>query len=1170
VVHKNRLGICIVLVALLCGMLPPGNSSAAGAESNMSLHAAIRALQAYGIVDKKPESELRLDDPITRAEFAKVLGSALRDGKTADASKSFPAFTDTNGHWANGWIAVARSRGIFQGRGDGNFYPEAPVTYAEVVTALLRLVGRTEEANRNWPWGAVTAALGFGILPTDFNLEGRIMNDCTRGEVFRMTAIAIGRVSLSGTGKTLLQSLADQTPPSLQLTGFPAQTDRGSLSVSGMATEAVTVSVQGQYADVLPDGSFTVLLQLDPGDNPITVVAMDGAGNRAEAEAHIMYQRLARIEIQPGVIETAVGTPFTASVTRYDETGRAAPTTDISWSYDPSSLSRDAKTGLFKALKSGEFPLRAMLDGFEATARVVSAGPPARIDLQVDRSTLATGSAPTAVHIRVLDDQGRLNTAANPGLSVVTVPDGVVQMDTKAVKVVDGKATVYMVPGQNPGACGLQVVSTGTGTLQSPMIPISVESRRLVAVRLQAVPATLSPRSGQDLAVIATAIDQSGSPIPVTEDVSVALRTSTDSGVKLTSTNALIKKGTASSDYGGQNGTGISTGRIGVSQVAGAYSTLPVLAATVTTKHSEQLTGLDIRMSQDSALADDLSAVLVNVSRLDATGAVVAWDETPLVLFSPSTLVDISQLSDAGGVATFAVRSSVPARVSLTAGVPGRPELNTAPVEVAFVRPSGAYAHPVVKTDIKTVPSGGAIRASVGLLANSSTLAMPNPGPALIYDLTVNGGAVLSQTRVVVPSGATDSEAVTINVPTTYSGSLVITATLVGGRPLAAGLVSVTQVPGKPASSFVGNNLAVIGPGTTRNVVAGEETRFMVQVIKDSQIVKSSFAFGLNVRLNGKLLTTLPDNLHVTLGEKPVTGLAGRTTDGQAEVWVRYTGTGTVELEPVPMAITSLAVDQWGMLGGADTTLKYKVTKDMVTYVAGGMDHLNVSVDPNLGDPLLSVIKGAKGRSAAVRLTPADVFENPSSSGCIASLTRKEGSADGLVIRAGGNFLPAYSLSVPTNGYAEFTVTTTVDGTVASEWIPSAICGLQVLTASNVKVSTTLAVVQTPFIEYLGGDVSGQGLMGASDTALKLRIARLPAVPGPVEVLLYNGTQFLGIFGPIDPSAAEQARRTVSIPKKALGQGPRVLNIQIRLNSGADVSDMSQVSPIYFNATQSQ
>lgn len=1160
-----------LLAAILTGLLAlpllvPVMPALAAPLPPLSLSEAVRALQAYGIVDERPEAEMRLGDPITRAEFARVLGAAMGESELAARLVAEPAFPDTGGHWANGWIAATRARGLFLGREDGHFYPEAPVTHAEALTALLRLTGRPAEAARDWPWGAVLTALELRIIPADSDVKGRFTDVATRGHVFRYTAAAIGRVPTSGTGVTLLQSLRDQRPPVLSLSGFPATSSQRSLTARGHAGDAVSVSVGGRRAEILPDGSFSIALDLEPGENRFEVIAIDGAGNRAEAAASISYVTTARLEVRPAQIAAAVGHPFEVPVFRVDTAGRAVAARELSWGYDTGALSRDETTGRFTASRSGEFTVRAYLEGHEAAARVVVAGEPAGLQITADHPVLVAGGSPTALRIAVVDAQGRLSPAGSHQVQVSVLPQGAATLDMASVTTREGTAVVYLAPGVNPGGFGVQAKATGATPFESPLLAISVEARRLAGVRLSVTPPNLEPSRGRQIQVIATAVDQIGSPMAVEEELRVTVSSSDPAVASLTRAVAVIPPGASTSEYRGENGLAVSGGGAGQTTITGRGAGLPVEAAVVTAVRAGAIARLDARLVQEVALADEMSAAVVAVTRLDATGLPVVGDRNGVVLIPRTGNASISLLSDEGGVATFAVRSATAGRVAMTAGLPGRPELNSEQVQVAFIQAQGRGGRALLKVSAPSARAGESVEVFVSLVNNAGA-PLPNPGPPLIYRVQSGPGGTLAGSEVVIAPGASQSGRLTLNVAMN-TNNVALSGSMVGGKALPGAFVSVLPPLLGPVQPIAGLHLIAVGPGAERSPTAGEEARFVIVARDGSEIQRGSYAFRIKVKLDGKELQSLPENLQVSIGKRSVMETTGRTINGEAHVWVRYTGTGVVEIEPVRADAHWQAYDHFGVVGqGLATTGYASVKGGQVRYVAGSLDRMEVRVDPALGGQYHAIIKAGRGRMATVSLRAVDLYGNPAGAGCTAALIRLGAQpADSFAIRAGSQDLAEHQLALAGSGEALFTVVSLTEQQAASEWLPKLVCAARALTgAQNVRVSSTLTLAATPVIQFAGGDVSRDGRVAKADSYLEVRIAQTAGSASEVaELLVYDGDTLLGQFGPVYPGQSNGLLRTVKVPKALLGTSSRMVLLRLRLHTGADVSDVSEDRWIYF------
>lgn len=125
---------------------------------------AIETLKALGVITGYEDGSFKPEKTVTRAEMAKLMVELLGYGDLVSGSKS--NFTDTQGHWADQWIALAAGRGIVIGTGDGKFNPDGIVTYDQVLTMLVRGLGYTDSSNelKNMPW------------PTNFKVKAAELN----------------------------------------------------------------------------------------------------------------------------------------------------------------------------------------------------------------------------------------------------------------------------------------------------------------------------------------------------------------------------------------------------------------------------------------------------------------------------------------------------------------------------------------------------------------------------------------------------------------------------------------------------------------------------------------------------------------------------------------------------------------------------------------------------------------------------------------------------------------------------------------------------------------------------------------------------------------------------------------------------------------------------------
>lgn len=208
------------LLAVLLNLHPPSTPAAAAAPDAGVPYSDIKddpaghhihLLTAKGIIDGFPDGTFRPAEPLTRAQFAKLLVSSMELPLPGTSAPS--PFTDVAaGHWAAPFIGAAWEHGLIEGVGGGLFSPEGTLTRAELAVLLDRALQRTAApggeaapappaAGRNWgdaghvpewAWPAAIRMAALGIMPDEEGADGvffRPLDRALRGE----TAEALAR-----------------------------------------------------------------------------------------------------------------------------------------------------------------------------------------------------------------------------------------------------------------------------------------------------------------------------------------------------------------------------------------------------------------------------------------------------------------------------------------------------------------------------------------------------------------------------------------------------------------------------------------------------------------------------------------------------------------------------------------------------------------------------------------------------------------------------------------------------------------------------------------------------------------------------------------------------------------------------------------------------------------
>ncbi len=173
-----------------------------------------KRLMMLGAISGDPDGGLRLYDTLTRAEFAKIIICTMQEKENALSNGGSSAFSDVPlNYWGNGYIQYAAKRSIITGYPDGSFAPEAPISFAQATTIVLRMLGYTDsDLGGHWPTNYMEKALALE-LSVQMNYSGA--DEITRGDAILMVdralltdikkssgATSVASAAASSTGKT--------------------------------------------------------------------------------------------------------------------------------------------------------------------------------------------------------------------------------------------------------------------------------------------------------------------------------------------------------------------------------------------------------------------------------------------------------------------------------------------------------------------------------------------------------------------------------------------------------------------------------------------------------------------------------------------------------------------------------------------------------------------------------------------------------------------------------------------------------------------------------------------------------------------------------------------------------------------------------------------------------
>lgn len=183
-------------------------------DSRVSQTAAV--LDALGIMQGVDGGSFAPGKALTRAQFCKLAVTAM--GVT-DVSPyaSYTIFPDVkHSHWAAPYINAAvrhpelKEKSIIRGYADGSFGPDKIVSYGEVCTMLLRMLGyKEEDVGPFWPADYIAQAQAIGLTDGVTIADARAA--VKRGDAAVLLLNALNTDKKGEEGSTLLDKVASST-----------------------------------------------------------------------------------------------------------------------------------------------------------------------------------------------------------------------------------------------------------------------------------------------------------------------------------------------------------------------------------------------------------------------------------------------------------------------------------------------------------------------------------------------------------------------------------------------------------------------------------------------------------------------------------------------------------------------------------------------------------------------------------------------------------------------------------------------------------------------------------------------------------------------------------------------------------------------------------------------
>ncbi|HOO97729.1 MAG TPA: stalk domain-containing protein [Caldisericia bacterium] len=165
--------------------------------------------------------------------------------------------------------------------------------------------------------GAKVTVSGAGVdVSKNTNGKGEVEIEVSPATTGFITIKATNEDYRMGETKILVGS--DNTPPSLFVDVVPPVTNQNEITITGTVTKGAQVTINGKAATTKADGTFSGKVTLQPGKNPITVVAKDGSGNTVSKVVYVTLDQEG-----PSVMIDKVSALY--NETEFDLKGRVEP-----------------------------------------------------------------------------------------------------------------------------------------------------------------------------------------------------------------------------------------------------------------------------------------------------------------------------------------------------------------------------------------------------------------------------------------------------------------------------------------------------------------------------------------------------------------------------------------------------------------------------------------------------------------------------------------------------------------------------------------------------------------------------------------------------------------------------------------------------------------------------
>lgn len=828
----------------------------------------IELLTSLGLV-RGDDRGLRLDDTITRAEMMTILVRGFGQEDTAALLAGAPAFSDTADHWASGYIALAKNRGLTTGYPDGTFKPQANVTGAEALTMVARLVGLDVDDSVGWPDNYLNAAIEAGIVGADSPLVAAAGAAAIRGDVFTSFGVAGTSVPVTADGKNLFAAYVKIEPPTLTVDEVDPVTTADSITLSGSVDGAAMLLVGDGLVDFAADGSWSADVDLQVGANDIWVTALDVVGN--EAAQVVKVERIpgeaTGIRIDgPAQVTAGSTAEFVVAVHDANDAAIAGAEFEVD---EVTGGAFDAATGIFTASETAGAASIAVSSGDFTASVVFNVVAGEMVGLKVTPATASLGVGQTltfaaagadaygneipltdavqwAASAGVIDAQGNFAPTTSGDVTVTATAAG---MSGKAEISVYGAATKVVL--ETPAAL------VANGQDETTLVAKVVDANNNVVGNYDGTITFASSNGGA--ATIGTATVQAVNGVAQTTLKSAA-------------------SGAAASTVLSATATGLQGALLNYSTTAQSVSRVEVvaqpsvLAEGATSQGNVRLRLLD-QTGQPMITAPG-GANQVRV-RLEITGSVVRFGALSSVdvTMNAVTVNQVLNATSQVGSATITGSLLAPSGASITVD------------SVSVTTQTVGTAHQMALNEIAETKSGTAREITFRVLDYNGNQ-LTNPSGSLAGVITVK---LTQPNGTVTTLSAAESTTLGTGTYTIAGNQLAATGTYtvtVESANMVSASQSLVVTPGDAAKvSLTATPATIAATGTATSTLKVE-----IQDANNNKVTTGSYEVTITKSVNNNATGSFPETKVITSGGEATVTVTGTTAHGVADT---FTATAT-------------------------------------------------------------------------------------------------------------------------------------------------------------------------------------------------------------------------------------------------------------------------------------